>query len=191
MATRCPNTGCNPVSGPCYRRKIQWRCRKCYQTAPTFKFAKRYKRSKSKTLAQLAFLGKPQPNVKPSARLIDVFNRYLPTTQKVWNTPYFVSALSNDCIMNQWISVVSPCSLDRGKAKSKDISHAWMVYSLELLLVAPMVLYYGTQLERFASFRGQNRPILRPCTSVSDTEMKQSKPSPGLITIELSLKFWF
>ena len=64
-----------------------------------------------------------------------------------------------------------------------------MVYSLKLLLVAPMVLYYGTQLERFASFRGQNRPILRACTSVSDTEMKESKPSPGLIPFEVRVKF--
>ena len=68
------------------------------------------------------------------------FNPFFPTDAKIWKTPYFVSTSPIELIIDQWISVGSTWSLDSGKAKSKNYSYDGTIYSLEILLVAPIVL---------------------------------------------------
>jgi len=67
-------------------------------------------------------------------------NPFFPTDAKIWKTPYFVSTSPIELIIDQWISVGSTWSLDSGKAKSKNYSYDGTIYSLEILLVAPIVL---------------------------------------------------
>ena len=63
-------------------------------------------------------------------------------------------------MIDQLILNINWWSVDRRIAKSKDFSYARIMYSLESLLVAPIVLSKCTQLKRFASFSGQNgQPI--------------------------------
>ena len=75
-----------------------------------------------------------------SWNFVDCVNPYLPTAQKVWKTPCFVSPWSIELTIDQWILVDIDWPWDRGKAKRKDYSYDWTLNTLELLLVVPMVL---------------------------------------------------